>query len=174
MDLASIHLALRITARISLIFFVWAFSAAGLARLIPASSTRWLEKNRRNAVLVFATSHTVHFGFILALAAKMGAAQFIQTFTWVTVIGGGGAFLLIWGLAWKTLPQRTSATEGDSRFDAFAYYYVWSIFTLAYVGASFRARFYVPFGFVVVAALLIRLTAAWQSRRLANVSPAAD
>jgi hypothetical protein len=166
MDIASIHFALRITARISLLFFVWAFTAAALARLMPTPSTRWLEANLRNAVLVFATSHTVHLGFILTLAARMGWAQFIHTFTWVAVIVGGAAFLLIWGLAWKALHKRMSAIAEDTRFEAFAYYYVWFIFAVAYVGASLKTGFYIPFVFVVVvvvAALLLRLTAAWQS-----------
>ena len=123
-------------------------------------------------MLAFAASHTAHLGLILTLAAKMGWAQFIHAFTWVTVIVGGGGFLLIYALAWKALRKRTRATSGDSRLEAFAYYYLWGIFALTYAGSSFRSGFYIPIGLVVLAALFLRLTAAWQSRRLAGVSPA--
>ena len=94
MDAASTHVALRITARVSLLLFLWAFAASALARLLPNRTTQWLESNRPSAVLAFAVSHTVHLGLILTLAAQMGAAQFIHTFTWVTVIVGGMGFAL--------------------------------------------------------------------------------
>src|SRR5437879_7043126 len=172
-DFTSGHWGLRITAGISLLFFVWAFAAGSLARLMPNRSTRWLQANRRNAVLAFAASHTVHLGFIVAFTAKMSEAQFIQTHLWVVAIVGGVGFVLIYALAWKAFRKR-GATAGDSRFEAFTYYYLWSIFAVAYVGGAFRARFYVALAFVVVAALLTRLTGAWQSRKLSSVSPAAD
>ena len=154
-DFTSGHWGLRITAGISLLFFVWAFAAGGLARLMPNRSTRWLQANRRNAVLAFAASHTVHLGFIVAFTAKMSEAQFIQTHLWVVAIVGGAGFVLIYTLAWKAF-RKKSTMAGDSRFEVFAYYYVWSIFALGYVAGAFRARFYVALAFVVFAALLLR------------------
>ena len=53
----------------------------------------------------------------------------------MTVIVGGGGFLLIYALAWKALHNRTGA-RGDSRLEALAYYYLWGIFALTYAGSS--------------------------------------
>jgi DMSO/TMAO reductase YedYZ heme-binding membrane subunit len=63
-----LRLAIRFTARTSLLLFGLAFAASALADLRPSPATRWLRHNRRFLGLAFAASHAVHGLAIIALA----------------------------------------------------------------------------------------------------------
>jgi hypothetical protein len=164
---------LRITARTSLLFFLCAFVAPALQRLWPARSTRWLEANQDRSTLGFAASHTVHLAFIVALAVKMGGEPFLHAVGWVALIGGGTTYVFIYGLAAAAITRGRIAWLDSPRFRVFAHYLIWAIFARAFVGRALQSAFYVPFAFAVVAALVVRIVAAVQSRKVAALSTAA-
>jgi methionine sulfoxide reductase heme-binding subunit len=171
MDEQTIRLLLRITARVSFLFFLSAFVGAALSRLWPAPITRWLDENRRGWLLAFAASHTVHLTLILALATKLGSPEFLrQVGGWVTPVLGGVGYLLIYGLAAAAaIPNGTKWLRSPG-FQAFAYYLIWTVFARAFVRRSVHSAFYVQFVFAAIAALSLRLLAGQQARKLAALS----
>src|SRR5215510_7627635 len=56
-DIEGIRLVIRLTARVSLVLFSLAFTAAALARSLPNVWTRWQRRNRRYLGVSFAFSH---------------------------------------------------------------------------------------------------------------------
>jgi methionine sulfoxide reductase heme-binding subunit len=62
-----IRLAIRTTARTSLVLFALAFSASAVHTLAPAPVSRWLLQNRRYLGLTFAFSHALHLAVIFML-----------------------------------------------------------------------------------------------------------
>lgn len=89
-----IRLAIRATARTSLVLFCAAFAAAALARRWPSGVTRWLRANRRALGLSFAASHLWHAVAIVALAWLHPEALMRLTSP-VTFIVGGVSYLFI-------------------------------------------------------------------------------
>ena len=64
---ANIRLALDITARVSMAFFVAAFAGTALARVWQHPFSRWLSINRDRFLLLLAFSHSLHLAAIIAL-----------------------------------------------------------------------------------------------------------
>ena len=56
------RLAIRMTARTSLVLFLLAFTASATTRLFPSAATSWQRRNRRYLGLSFAISHLIHGG----------------------------------------------------------------------------------------------------------------
>ena len=67
-EVDGVRMVIRFTARTSLLFFCFAFSAAALARLWPNAFTRWQRRNRRYLGVTFAASHGIHAVAIAAFA----------------------------------------------------------------------------------------------------------
>src|SRR5262245_55917811 len=68
----SFHVAIRASARSSLVLFGLAFSARGLSRVFP-----WLLANRRYVGVSFAVSHFLHLGVVLFAAQKWPRAPIV-------------------------------------------------------------------------------------------------
>lgn len=62
------RLVIRATARTSLAFFLAAFMASTLTKLMPGPFSTWLRSNRRYLGLSFAMSHFIHLCAIVGLA----------------------------------------------------------------------------------------------------------
>jgi sulfoxide reductase heme-binding subunit YedZ len=167
MDGQTIHLLLRVTARISFLFFLGAFIAPALFTVWPAPVSRWLNEKRRTWMLAFAASHTVHLGFIVALAMRPGGMGFVRQFGWVTLVRGGTVYLFIYLLATAAAFPNNVRRFPSPRLVAIAYYLIWTIFASGFVGGAVRSAFYLPFAAAVIAALGLRLFAASQARRAA-------
>jgi len=165
MDAQTIHLLLRVTARISFLFFLGAFIGPALFTIWPARGTRWLNEKCRTWILAFAASHTVHLALIVTLAMKLGGTAFLHQAGWVTLIGGGTVYLFIYVLASAAaFPARVGRVLSP-RFLALAHYLIWTIFAFGFVGGAMRSAFYLPFAAAVIAALGLRLFGANQARR---------
>ena len=67
-EVDGVRMVIRFTARTSLLFFCFAFSAAALARLWPNAFSRWQRRNRRYLGVTFAASHGIHAVAIAAFA----------------------------------------------------------------------------------------------------------
>ena len=68
MTATTLHLWVRLSARVAFCVFAVVFATAALHTLWPSRPTRWLRRNRRQLGLVFAAIHFAHLGFVLALA----------------------------------------------------------------------------------------------------------
>ena len=172
MDAQTIHLWLRLTARVSFLFFLGAFVAAALFRLWPSPATGWLAAKRDRSILGFAASHTVHLSFIAVLAIKLGSTEFLRQIGWVPLVVGGTVYLFIYGLAAAAAFPNSVKPFRSPRFQAFALYLIWTIFALGFASRAVRSAFYLPFALAVMAALALRLLAAKEARKIAALSTA--
>jgi DMSO/TMAO reductase YedYZ heme-binding membrane subunit len=124
-----IRLAIRVTARTSLILFTLAFSAAALRVLWPNVWTRWQRRNRRYLGLAFAVSHAVHAAAIAAFA-WLDPVQFHRLSSPGSMVTGGIAYGFIAALALTSF-DRSAAWLGPRPWHALHWvggYYIWISF----------------------------------------------
>jgi methionine sulfoxide reductase heme-binding subunit len=167
-DEATIRLLLRVTARISALFFIGAFAGRASCALWPSSATAWLNRNIKGLLLGLAASHTLHLAGIFALALTLGP-RFLQEVGWVGIIGGGLVYLLIYALVISAVaPSSRLGLLSSRRFQSVALYAIWFVFATAFVGGAFhRSWLYLPFAVITIAALLIRIAGSWRTARTA-------
>jgi hypothetical protein len=164
MDEMTIRVAIRTTARISFVLFLGAFLGDALYRLVPAAATRWLKANKDGFTLGFAGSHTVHLGFILALMAAVGREHLFNELGWTVVVAFVTGFLFIYALAADVMLRH--GTFWSSRFEAFAHYYLMTLFVVGFaLSGMARPFFYAPFILAAIIAMAVRIAAAVRSRR---------
>lgn len=96
--IAGVRMAIRSTARTSLLLFCAAFGAAALHARWPNAATHWLRANRRELGLSFAASHTMH-------AAALATLHHVSPDTFATLVNpamwvlGGLGYLFIAAMA---------------------------------------------------------------------------
>lgn len=159
----SLRLAIRTTARTTLVFFLATFVASSLRRLWRSPLSRWLLANRRYLGVTAAVSHALHVGLLGALGAQYPDPFLVETPAFVFVAGGGASLFLFamaltssdaavrrLGVRWKWL-HRIGA------------WYVWGVFAFDYVLAVTRGPLYGLFALLVLAALGVRVLARRRS-----------
>jgi hypothetical protein len=151
-----IRLALRLTARISLVFFLCAFAGGALNRRRPVRVANWLAENQRGALLGLAGSHSFFVAIIAWSGIWAGIGSSARS-TGALSFGGGLGYLAIYGVARCALLPGRAGWFGSRRFEIMASYRLWFVFALSYVGGSFQSPRYAPVGAAVLAALVIRL-----------------
>jgi hypothetical protein len=146
---AGAHAAARNTARFSSLWFLVAFAAPGLSRLI-----RGLPAEAR-LVHAFVAAHLVHFAVVAALIASFESAHLVQkpiASAAILVFG----FSLVVGAGLTAAPRRSRLYNGLHRFTLYA---LFLIFFLAFAQNAVR-----PLRLMAVPlalALLVRLTSGW-------------
>jgi sulfoxide reductase heme-binding subunit YedZ len=93
-----IRMAIRATARTSLLLFLPVFAASALVRLQPNDVTRWLHRNRRYLGVSFAASHILHAFAIISFAVA-DPVLFGSMTSAGTLVTGGLAYLFIIAMA---------------------------------------------------------------------------
>lgn len=171
-DVDGMRVAIRATARTSLVLFVMAFTASALAELLPSAATRWQRRNRRYLGVSFAVSHFVHLGVILALAS-VDRVLFWQLTNISTIVLAGSAYLFIAAMA-ATSFDRTAAWLGPRKWRLLHLvggWYIWISFAIAVGKRVPLDRFYWPMAALVLAAAIVRLLAMLRrNRRQAAIS----
>lgn len=109
-EVDGVRMAIRFTARTSLLFFCLAFGAAALARLWPNAWTRWQRRNRRTLGVTFAASHAIHAVAILCFAV-MDPAGYAGATSIASYVFGGIGYAFIIAMA-ATSFDRTAAAIG--------------------------------------------------------------
>ena len=163
-DVEGLRLAIRATARTSLVLFALAFTASAMAELAPGAATRWQRRNRRYLGVSFAVSHFIHLAVILALAA-MDRALFWKLTNVTTIVLAGSAYLFIAAMA-ATSSDRAVAWMGAGRWrllHLIGGWYIWISFAIAVGKRVPFDSFYWPIALLVLAAAAVRLVA--MSRR---------
>jgi hypothetical protein len=168
-DIDGVRLAIRATARTSLVLFVLAFTASSLVELMPSKATRWQRRNRRYLGVSFAVSHFIHLGVILALAA-LDRELFWKLTNLTTIVLAGTAYLFIAAMT-ATSFDRTTAWLGPRKWRLLhlvGAWYIWISFAVAVGKRVPLDAFYWPMAVLVVAAAVVRLLAMhWRNRRVA-------
>ena len=149
-----IHLALRVTARVSLAFFLAAYSASSLRALFPNPTTRWLVENRRYLGLAFAFSHTIHLVWIVALVTL--TTEEPPLLTWVV---GGLGYVFLYAMA-ATSTDAAVAWLGPARWrrlHTIGIHYLWFVFTATTLPDAPREPSAAVQAFLLLGALALRI-----------------
>jgi DMSO/TMAO reductase YedYZ heme-binding membrane subunit len=128
-----VRMAIRATARTSLLLFALAFCASALRRLWPGAFTTWLLRNRRYIGVSFAASHALHLAAIIAFA-RIDPAEFGTISPVANRIVAGLAYVFIFAMA-ATSFDRMVALLGARRWKLLhtvGAHYVWLIFLLSF------------------------------------------
>jgi hypothetical protein len=157
------RMAVRTSAKTSLVLFLAAFVASSARALWRNDATRWLLANRRYVGVSYAASHAIHLVGIVALARVAPEFELEPT----AAIFGGMAYVFLAAMT-ATSFDRTAAWLGPRRWKRLhksGMYYNWFIFLISYVPRAIaESIFYAPFAFALVAAVGLRFV-AWRRRR---------
>jgi methionine sulfoxide reductase heme-binding subunit len=162
-SIEGVRLAIRLTARTSLVLFLLAFTASALSHLYPMPLTRWLRANRRYIGVSFAVSHLVHAIAIIALA-RLDYDLFRQITNIGAYIGGGLAYVFI-VLMTLTSFDRTAALIGRHTWfwlHTIGMWYIWLSFALNFGKRVPGNSLYLLPVSLIVLAMAIRLWARWR------------
>ncbi len=165
-DVDGVRLAIRATARTSLILFALAFTAGALVELMPSEATRWQRRNRRYLGVSFAVSHFIHLGVIVTLAI-MDPAVFWKLTTITNIMLAGSAYLFIAAMT-ATSFDRAAAWLGPRRWRLLHLvggWYIWISFATAVGKRVSVDRFYWPMAALVLAIAAARLIAMYRRNR---------
>jgi hypothetical protein len=159
LDLPTVLLFLRVTARVSAIFLASAFSASALRQLWSSPLTSWMAANRHRFTLLFALSHTFHLVGIAALVSLV-PERFSTMSALPTFVFGGLGYALIYYAAVTAFVRRKNPELGDSKMQTAILYILWTVFTLAFVlGMRNNAWIYTPLVLMMLFALVARVRA---------------
>lgn len=151
---------IRFTAQSSLLLFSTAFAASALARQLPSSATRFLQRHRRQFGLAFAVSHGLHAAALVTLA-RMAPALFASLTDTPMYVFGGLAYLFIIAMA-ATSFDRSAAWLGPRRWRLLHLIGGWDLWLTFLVSEGKRAVHdagYLPYLAVILAVLALRLMA---------------
>lgn len=128
LDILGWQLAARWTARVGFPIFLAAYLGSTLVRVMPASWSRALARDRRSWGLGFAASHTVHLAALVMVLRLSPEPRTIAS-----LIPGGIAYAFIFAMA-VTSNQTAMRALGRNwkRLHTAGIHVIWLIFTLAY------------------------------------------
>jgi sulfoxide reductase heme-binding subunit YedZ len=166
MNESALRIALHVTARITFLFFVCAFTGNALRDLTPARFSLWLSRNRDWFLVAMAASHTFHLAAIIAFFHVVGWSKLHL----VTLLGGGSVYLLIYALAAVAIRRLRrdghGFLAGSPRLEAAALYLIWLIFALAFVPRIVSGwPVYSILAVAALAALVIRIACLMRHKR---------
>ena len=166
-----IRVAIRATARTSLLLFLPVFAASALVRLQPNDVTRWLHRNRRYLGVSFAASHILHAMVIIAFAVT-DPALFNSMTSMGTLITGGLAYLFILAMA-ATSFDGAVRWLGLRNWRALHWCGSWYI-AISFVITNAKRTPDMPVYWLAVtltlAVIALRLFDRWQRRRAARMA----
>lgn len=155
------RIAIRVTARTSLLLFLIAFSASSIDRLWPSPATYWMRVNRRSFGLTFAFSHLIHAIAIFALS-QIDPVLFDALTAPAAFVAGGTGYLIII-LMTLTSFDRISATVGSKMCGIINGGGVWFVALFFVVNFGRRAvmnpGMYWPYMALLAAAIATRIAA---------------
>lgn len=158
------QMAARWTARVGFPIFILTYSASSLARLWPGETTKTVLRHRRQWGLGFAFAHTVHLAALVTYLRISGDSRTITT-----LIGGGGAYVMLYLMAFTSndAAQRAMGVWWK-RLHTLGIHWLWFIFTFSYFGRIFdpaRMAQGLVFFPICIAALGLRIWAWSKARR---------
>ncbi|MFZ5779343.1 MAG: hypothetical protein ACOY4R_03915 [Pseudomonadota bacterium] len=165
-DVEGMRMAIRATARTSLVLFALAFTAGAVVELLPSGATRWQRRNRRYLGVSFAVSHFIHLGAILALAA-LDREVFWKLTNVMTIVLAGAAYPFIAAMA-ATSFDRTAAWLAPRKWRLLHLvggWYIWISFAVAVGKRVPLDAFYWPMAVLVLAIAVVRLIAMLRRKR---------
>lgn len=160
-DVEAVRHVVRATAQMSLGLFSTAFAASALFRLWPNVLTRFIRIHRRYFGLSFAFSHLVH-AIALWQFAQIAPHEFAGAADLAMFVFGGLAYVFIAAMAFTSF-DRTASWIGPRAWvwlHRLGSYDIWLTFLVAEGKRALHDAYYVPFVAVLVAVMVLRLSAA--------------
>lgn len=166
-----IRMAIRATARTSLLLFLPVFAASALVRLQPSDATRWLHRNRRYLGVSFAASHGLHALAIITFAV-IAPDLFWSMTNASALITGGLAYAFILAMA-ATSFDGAVRRLGTRNWRALHWCGSWYI-AISFIVTNVRRTPDMPLYWLAVtltaAVILLRLFHWWRRRHAARIS----
>jgi hypothetical protein len=171
-DEATIRFCVRLTARASAVLF----ASAGMLRAVELFRRSTPAISSRALLVGFLASHTVHFAFVLMLAAATRGANIAERHGWLA--NGVVGVLFYAGLIGMIVSRRPGRRDERLRprlaFELVANLLIAGGFLFAYVGRAVADPFFVPWVALVVAGALAHFFAVSISFAHTFVTAAAD
>lgn len=160
-DPDGLRVALRTTARTSLVLFLASFVAS-------STGSRWLARNRRYLGVSFAFSHALHLVFIVWFFRTADVAP-----DPVAIVGGGFAYVLLAAMTVTSFDAsaRRLGAKRWRRLHKTGAYVLWFIFFQSYLGKAANDPLAALATAALVSALALRLWAARGKVKLATIDP---
>jgi sulfoxide reductase heme-binding subunit YedZ len=160
-----VRLAIRATARTTLLAFVVVFCTSAVRRRWPGTTTNWLMRNRRALGLSAAVSHGYHLIFILVL---YGMGQGDDT-SILTVVGGGWGFVLLAAMAATSNDASQRALRKNwRRLHLLGVWTIWIIFAVSYFPAALTSPLAAGGSVALLASLALRV---WPKPQAVDIEP---
>ncbi|MDO6966641.1 ferric reductase-like transmembrane domain-containing protein [Rhizobium alvei] len=161
------RMVIRLTARTSMILFVFAFTASSLLTLARSPATLWLRNNRRYFGLAFAFSHAVHAAALFALW-RLNPQLFDDLTTPASFWAGGTGYAIILVMTLTSFPWAASMA-GPRAWQIIHKTGAWFLALFFVVNFGRRAvhvpAMYWPYMVILFAAIAIRLWAGYRTRK---------
>lgn len=144
-----VRILIRNTARFSFFFFVLAFVASALHKLMKSSITWWLRMNRKYLGITFALGHLIHLVTIVILQWKFHPV--FEQADLVSLFGGGIAYIFVLMMLVTSFDKFKSplAPKSWSLLHTFGGYWIWAVFL-----STFHNRTDEPIHWIFVAILV--------------------
>lgn len=156
-DESSFRIAIRSTARISVVLFLGTFIATAVRKLYPGKIGNWLLKNRRYLGISFAVSHFVHALAIIGLAIV--ATNSVHADSGATL---GYVFIGLMTLTSFDRPAKLLGYRSWKILHGTGSYYLWIAFVVAFSKRiPTNPGFYAPITVLLIMALLLKIGAYW-------------
>lgn len=172
-DVEGVRMAIRFTARTSLLFFCLAFSASALWRLWPNAWTHWQRRNRRYLGVTFAGSHALH-AIAIAAFAEMDPAGFLASTSTVTYIFGGIGYAIIIAMAATSFsgPAQAIGPRAWRILHLSGSYFLWAQLMVSFGKRVPAMPLYALFLIPLIAVVALRLIAMASARSTRTASVA--
>lgn len=157
----AVRSVVRVTARISLVLFLLAFTASSLQAFLRSGPSAWALRNRRTLGVSFAASHTLHLLALVALGLWF-PDPFLVDLEALAVIGGGLAYVFLYAMTITSFagPARLLGAGRWKILHTTGAWYIWFIFSQSYIPRALADSSYVPFAAALVAAAGLRIARA--------------
>jgi methionine sulfoxide reductase heme-binding subunit len=156
-DEFSLRIAIRSTARISVLLFICTFVATAARKFYPRQISNWLLKNRRYFGISFAISHGCHALAIIGLAIVSSNSVHADHSGVL-----GYTFIGLMTLTSFDRPAKLLDYRLWKILHGVGSYYLWLAFVVAFSKRiPGNPGFYAPITVVLVIALLLKLGAYW-------------
>jgi methionine sulfoxide reductase heme-binding subunit len=156
-DESSMRIAIRSTARISVVLFISTFIATAVRKFYPGKMSNWLLKNRRYLGISFAISHFFHALAIIGLATIV--TNSVHADSGATL---GYIFIGLMTLTSFDRPARLLGYRSWKILHGTGSYYLWIAFVVAFSKRiTSNPGFYAPITVLLIMALLLKIGAYW-------------
>lgn len=158
---------IRATARSSLVLFCAAYAATALVYFWPSGATRWLIRNRRAIGLGFAVSHAIHYAAVYAVSQIDPEQFFVEEGRSLT---DGVTLLTVFMLFVMVVLSLDWTQEWVGRRVWHSVHWItsagfWIAFMSSYGDRAVTDLDYLPYAFVLVMTMGLRIAAFFAKRR---------